>query len=124
MPDSREIQSDYLSPIAWQIAFRDVFPNSIIPFATYNRGDTLEDEWVKHSSGLGKTFADLKPQEDQGLIPSIVFSPMLVEDGRRLLISNLPLADLTSNRGFGLINVKAADPRRELPTAPQSRSGQ
>ncbi len=106
VPDTRELRSDYLSPIAWQIAFRDIFPNSIIPFATYNRGDTLEDEWVKHSPGLGKTFTDLKPQEDQGLIPSIVFSPMLVEDGRRLLISNLPLADLTSNRGFGLINVK------------------
>ena len=28
---------DYLTPIAWQIAFRDFFPNSLLPWATYNR---------------------------------------------------------------------------------------
>ena len=37
---------DYLTPIAWQIAFRDFFPNSLLPWATYNRGDALEDAWI------------------------------------------------------------------------------
>ena len=90
---------DYLTPIAWQIAFRDVFPNSLFPWATYNRGDVLEDAWIAFDDGIAQTFRDIKQQEEAGLIPSLVFSPMLVEDGRRLLISNLPLYDLTVNRG-------------------------
>jgi hypothetical protein len=98
-PGQQRPTPDYLTPIAWQIAFRDVFPNSITPWATYNRGDALEDAWIAFDSGITQTFRDLKNQEDAGLIPSIVFSPMLVEDGRRLLISNLPLFDLTVNHG-------------------------
>ena len=34
-----------------------------------------------------------------GTRPSLVFSPMLVEDARRLLISNLDLTDLTWTSG-------------------------
>jgi hypothetical protein len=37
--------------------------------------------------------------EEQGRIPSLVLSPMMVEDGRRLLISNLDLDALTVNEG-------------------------
>jgi hypothetical protein len=90
---------DFLTPIAWQIAFRDVFPNSLLPWATYNRGDALEDAWIAFDNGITQTFRDIKPHEEAGLIPSIVFSPMLIEDGRRLLISNLPPYDLTVNQG-------------------------
>jgi hypothetical protein len=42
--------------------------------------------------------------ERQGQIPSLVFSPMLVEDGRRLLISNLDLDDLTTIDGDDLLS--------------------
>jgi hypothetical protein len=100
---------DYLTPIAWQIAFRDFFPNSLVPWATYNRGDALEDAWIAYDKGIAYTFAQVKTKEDAGLIPSIIFSPMLVEDGRRLLISNLPLHDLAVIRGEGLLaeNVSA-----------------
>ena len=94
---------DYLTPIAWQIAFRDVFPNSLFPWATYNRGDVLEDAWIAFDDGITQTFRDIKQKEEAGLVPSIVFSPMLVEDGRRLLISNLPLYDLTINHGNALL---------------------
>lgn len=97
------IGSDYLTPIAWQIAFRDFVPNILFPVAVENRGDVLEEAWVKSTPGLGMRFRELKPLEDAGLIPSIVFSPMLVEDGRRLLISNLSLADLTDLPGRALI---------------------
>ena len=81
MPGQQMAVPDYLTPIAWQIAFRDVFPNSLIPWATYNRADALEDAWIAFDDGITQTFRDLKNQEDAGLIPSIVFSPMLVEDG-------------------------------------------
>jgi hypothetical protein len=94
---------DYLTPIAWHMAFRDVFPNSLLPWATYNRGDALEDAWTQYDRGLAQTFAQIKEKEEGGLIPSIVFSPMMVEDGRRLLISNQPLSDLSVNLGTALL---------------------
>ena len=94
---------DYLAPIAWKIALRDFFPNCLVPWATHNRGDALEDAWVEDDRGISQTFGEIKDKEEQGLIPSIVFSPMLVEDGRRLLISNLPLHDLAVIRGEALL---------------------
>lgn len=111
--------SDYLTPIAWQIAFRDVIPNAVAPVATYNRGDALVSAWLEHAPGLSLTFAELAPEEEAGRIPSLAFSPMLVEDGRRLLISNLPLDDLTSNTGRALIE---AD-RKVLAAAYKKRDG-
>lgn len=97
------LSNDYLTPIAWQIAFRDFVPNAFCPFATYNRGDALEDAWRSSRPGLKRTFREFKVKEEEGEIPSIVFSPMLVEDGRRLLIGNPPLADLAGNPGDVLI---------------------
>ena len=95
---------DYLTPIAWQIAFRDFFPNSLLPWATHNRGDALEEAWIKLDSGIARTFSEIRPKEEAGLIPSLAFSPMLVEDGRRLLISNLPLHDLAVIDGDALLH--------------------
>lgn len=85
----------------------------------YDRGQSLEDKWMlnardrgygppgrtaadlaalrtagKRLSPFNRTFADLYEQERQGLRPSLIFSPMLVEDSRRLLISNLDLGKL------------------------------
>ena len=40
----------------------------------------------------GRPFRELAAGEAEGWRPSLVFSPMLLEDGRRLLISNLDLA--------------------------------
>jgi hypothetical protein len=37
------------------------------------------------------SFGDLAPLEEAGRVPSLVFSRMMVEDGRRLLSSNLDL---------------------------------
>jgi hypothetical protein len=85
---------DYLTPIAWQMAFRDFFPNCLFPWPTHNRGDALEEAWIKRDCAIAHSFSDIRPNEEAGLIPSLIFSPMLVEDGRRVLISNLPLHDL------------------------------
>jgi hypothetical protein len=102
-PNALDVPPDYLTRIAWQIAFRDFFPNSLIPRAMYNRGDALEDAWAEVDAGINTTFAEIKGAEEAGRLPSIVFSPMMPEDGRRLLISNLPLADLTLNNGRTLV---------------------
>ncbi|AMV40717.1 hypothetical protein [Planctomyces sp. SH-PL62] len=102
-PDALTIPPDYLTPIAWQIAFRDFFPNALLPFAMPNRGDVLERAWAQIDRGIDRTFEDFRAEEEAGMIPSIVFSPMMSEDGRRLLISNLPLADLAFNDDRALL---------------------
>jgi hypothetical protein len=53
----------------------------------------------KRISPFSRTFADLYPLEQQGLRPSLVFSPMFVEDSRRLLVSNLDLGELAIAKG-------------------------
>ena len=50
-----------------------------------DRGIALEKDW----EALRIPFSTLREAERSGLIPSLVFSPMTVDDGRRLLISNL-----------------------------------
>ena len=105
---------DYLTPIAWQIAFRDFFPNCLIPWPTHNRGDALEEAWIEHDPAIAHTFNDIRPSEEAGLIPSLVFSPMLVEDGRRVLISNLPLHDLAVIDGEALLTEECEALRERL----------
>jgi len=115
---------DFLGPIAWQIAFRDFLPNALVPFPVYNRGDKLEDVWLRYAPELGRTFGGLAEKERAGEIPSIVFSPMLVEDGRRVLISNLPMADLTVHlNGVLLDESRDALTKRYLDTKPKTRDG-
>lgn len=53
-----------------------------------DRGIALEKDWP-HLRRV--SFGDLRAAEHRGQIPSLVVSPMTVEDGRRLLISNLDL---------------------------------
>jgi hypothetical protein len=116
--------ADYLGPIAWQIAFRDFLPNALVPFPVYNRGDVLEDAWIDHAPELRKTFGELAPRERAGAIPSIVFSPMLVEDGRRVLIGNLPMADLTVHLNGVLLDESREDLlRRYLEGKPKNEDG-
>jgi hypothetical protein len=99
------LASDYLSPIVRQFILRDL-PFFVLPWRQhYDRGHALEDA-LADDSGLRElrhTFSDLLDYERQGTIPSLIFSPMLVEDGRRLLISNVELADLTTIDGEALL---------------------
>ena len=98
---ANRLSNDYLSPITRQYMLRDL-PFAIFPWRqSYDRGHALEDAMVNEGklTELGYTFAQLLDAESQGQIPSLVFSPMLVEDGRRLLISNLELDDITTIDG-------------------------
>lgn len=117
-------QPDFLGPIAWQIAFRDFLPNALLPLPVYNRGDRLEDAWLGYAPELGTTFGAIAGAEQSGAVPSIVFSPMLVEDGRRVLISNLPLADLTVHlNGVLLDESRDALLKRYLEGKPKDKDG-
>ena len=61
-----------------------------------DRGVVLEQDWGR----LRYPLRCLAPLEAEGKVPSLIFSPMIVEDGRRLLISNLELGRDTSGRGW------------------------
>ena len=62
-----------------------------------DRGVALERGWYD----LRHPVRDLGPLEAKGMVPSIVFSPMTVEDGRRLVISNLDLAEVVQGGSPG-----------------------
>jgi hypothetical protein len=63
------------------------------------RGRALELAWESSTeqrlARLSRPFVALAPGERDGWRPSLVFAPMMVEDGRRLIISNLDLGAIT-----------------------------
>lgn len=112
-----DISSDSLEPAARKLLFGDLSP---LPFRAWaDRGYALEREWEKKTGVLEATFADLRAGEDEGWRPSLVVAPVIVEDGRRLLISNLDLEPLT-RPGHG-DSVSALEMRRMIPGAEKLR---
>jgi predicted acylesterase/phospholipase RssA len=95
-----KLTGEWLTPIAERLAVNDI-PGFFSPFPSHtDRGIALEQAWSKGLDGeLDMTFEDLGKQERAGWCPSLAFSPMMVEDGRRLLISNLDLRYPASNDG-------------------------
>jgi len=86
-PSRYPIPRDSLSAVAQQLVQRDI-PGLLWPFAQRtDRGTVLEDQWPS----LDRPFSALIAGEAAGWRPSIVFSPMLVETGQPLLITNLDM---------------------------------
>jgi hypothetical protein len=59
------------------------------------RGRALEMAWEERAPRLALPFKQLAGGELAGARPSLIFTPMMVEDGRRLIISNLDLGAFT-----------------------------
>jgi hypothetical protein len=99
---SRLLARDSLTPAVQTMLLTDL-PHVWLPGPmARDRGRELEQAWFRNTrrpgeerSPLEKSFAELREAEREGLRPSLVFSPMLVEDSRRLIISNLDLDHLT-----------------------------
>jgi hypothetical protein len=100
--------SDQLDAVAGRLVFADL----ISPLNPYlqegDRGKTLEQTWIRRTGGeraspLARPLQSFAVDERQGWRPSMVYTPMMVEDGRRLLVSNLDLAFATRNVGGLLI---------------------
>jgi hypothetical protein len=99
--------TDQLDSVAGRMLFADL-PGTFSPFVKRgDRGRTLEETWIRWTGGrdspLGRPLQSYAADERLGWRPSLVFTPMMVEDGRRLLISNLDLAFATRNVGGLLI---------------------
>jgi hypothetical protein len=85
---------DSLTPVVRRLLTGDL-PRTFWPsHQSLDRGIELEKQWTT----LGKSFQELSQGEKEGWRPSIIVSPMVVESGRRLLISNLDLSRLSECR--------------------------
>lgn len=63
---------------------------------TRDRGFAMEQELIRNTEGLlDRTMGDYAPAEDSGLIPAMIISPAIVNDGRKLLIASGPVGYLT-----------------------------
>lgn len=109
---SDQLARDSLWPTVQTMLFHDI-PGFFVPMKhDSDRGRTLEAAWElstqrKDQNGafrspLSKTFADLKAKEATCDRPSLIFAPMLVEDCRRVVISNLEMSWFTTANGSNL----------------------
>ncbi len=103
-----------IDAVARYIALREVFKAFVPKFALdfyhsltgrppSDRGIRLEQDW----KGIDVPLRDYRADEAAGKIPSLVLSPMIVESGRRLLISNLDMSMATCTRGSEITETDA-----------------
>ena len=98
------LADDQLSAVAGCLVFNDL-PGMLNPIQRHvDRGRKMEETWSRLTKVNGKSAFDMPlrgliADELAGWRPSLVFTPMLVEDGRRLLISNLDLSFVARNSG-------------------------
>jgi hypothetical protein len=112
----RLMEQDFLTPVVRRMALRDL-PSIFCPADQSNdRGRVLEATWATRTDGLlGRSLAALADGEARGWRPSLIFSPMIIEEGRPLLISNLDLGGLSG--GLELAQIFPAATRFRLSTA-------
>ncbi len=114
------VTADSLTPVVHQLVFSDIWQSffSPWPIAT-DRGQVLEEAWIEATNqSMAKTLGDLYASEKAGWRPSLIFSPMMVEDGRRLVISNLDLSKAITNvavDGNELRSISAVQLRQLFP---------
>ena len=99
-----DLSKDLLNPVAFNMLVNDL----LIRTHTYqydnythwkDRGYIFEKTLLKHSRGyLDKRLKDYLPFESEAQIPTLIFSPSIVNDSKRLLISALPLSFLTDEQ--------------------------
>ncbi len=99
-----QMAADQLDAVAGRMVFADVI-SALNPYLQKgDRGKTLEQTWVRATGGeraspMARPLQAYAVDERLGWRPSMVYTPMMVEDGRRLLVSNLDLAFATRNVG-------------------------
>ncbi len=98
---AERISKDMLNPIGFSLAVNDVFlrlQRIQVAGIQYTRDRGYEFERVLHENTEGlldKSIAAYSEPEHRGLIPWMVFTPTVINDGRRLLISSQPVSYLT-----------------------------
>ncbi|MGQ0826898.1 MAG: patatin-like phospholipase family protein [Bacteroidota bacterium] len=97
------ISKDILNPIAFTIATSEwLFPLKDFKldgkYYPQDRGYAFEQKLLENTEGaLNKRLGDYQMPEAKAYIPMMVFSPSIVNDGRKLLISPQGISYLTQN---------------------------
>ncbi len=106
--------TDLLNPLAFSIATTDMFMRfKKFQDETYeytkDRGWFFESQLVSNLDAFhDKRLIDYDSVEYNSVIPTIIFSPSLVNDGRRLLISSQPISFLTYEDSLKYLNTKSS----------------
>lgn len=97
----KNISHDLLNPVAFSLILNDLF-FKLTSFEdgentyTYDRGYAFEKSLNENTKGiLDNRLGDYIELEKNAIIPLMIFSPTVVNDGRRLLISSQPISYLT-----------------------------
>jgi hypothetical protein len=100
---SKNISNDILNPITFSIAVNDLFFRiQTIKINnnkhTLDRGYAFENTLNRNTMGVmkNKTIGDYTWAEKKALIPMMVISPTILNDGRKLYISSQPVSYLTN----------------------------
>ncbi len=97
---------DSLSAVSKHIIRKDL-PSLIIPGRVdVDRGKVLEKHWET----IDVPFGALRAGEAEGWRPSILFSPMLIESSKPLVISNLRLSEIPDARNGEIVEFHRAFP--------------
>ncbi len=94
---------DILNPIAFSLAVNDFFfPLQKVAkgYYTYNKDRAFSFEWKLNQNTDGffnRSMHEYKQPESEAMIPMMIFSPTVANDGRRVLISSQPISYLTQN---------------------------
>jgi hypothetical protein len=110
-----EMATDFLNPILasftlndWFIRYKHAYENNNSYFQ--DRGYTFERALANATEGrLDKRMNALEPNERSAKIPTLIFSPTIVNDGRRMLISSMPLAFLRRPNSLPNFNPNTTD---------------
>lgn len=94
------IAEDLLNKLAFAASTNDIFfrYQSKMKMGTYNydRGMAFEDDLNENTRGvMNHSLSYYRRPELEGRIPVIIYSPTIVNDGRRLLVSSQPLGFMT-----------------------------
>ena len=123
LPFSHALAEDSLTPVVQTMILRDFSLTTLLPKrSNVDRGRTLEEKWDKNfvreqwrnGSPFTKTFAELRGDKEKkqgewdARRPSLIFAPIMVEDTKRLFVSNLDLKPLTAPKGYRLDSVGGA----------------
>jgi len=102
-PLSSALAEDSLTPVIQTMLVSDFTSGTFFPARrTRDRGRTLEEQWGRNFTArlgrdpLAPPMLALHDDERHARRPALVFTPMMVEDSKRLFVSNLSLTELTS----------------------------
>ncbi|MFN3403640.1 MAG: patatin-like phospholipase family protein [Cytophagaceae bacterium] len=105
------VTKDVLNPVIFSLVVNDIF----FRFQKFNygnyeylkdRGYAFEEQLNKNLDyALDKKVSQYKDPEMQGKIPMLIFSPTVINDGRKLFISAQPASYMTSASSFGFADV-------------------